>query len=370
MHDNTLTDDNRDKFSYIAGQYNQSIKFYNVEKICANEIEEIKKLFAEQKDFEHYTIGAMFRLLTPQLLSNDIEKVIYLDADTIVNLDIREFWQVSLEDKPIAALPETENGINTEEFFLSCKEGIVDPNEYFNSGVVVLNLKIIRKNELENIREKMVFRAKNPQYTCFDQEILNYCFSKNYVKLSSRFNFFVHPNRIRGNFNTKNCILHYAGSVLNLNMRDPFNRLWFSYFKKTPWFNEDVIAHVYEELVRFNVQQKDFAIQTSVVVSGKIRIFFTAEDNIDTLAQIFYIKEDEEIVPFVDMESIQILKDCMKRSAGNEIYFIFIGNYYPIVRAELIKEGFVEGRDFLDAMQFLSEAHGVPLNTYNFVKAL
>ena len=30
LHDDTLTQENRDKFSYIAGRYNQSVKFYNI----------------------------------------------------------------------------------------------------------------------------------------------------------------------------------------------------------------------------------------------------------------------------------------------------------------------------------------------------
>ena len=35
LHDNTLTNDNREKFSYVAGRYGQRVKFYNVEKLCA-----------------------------------------------------------------------------------------------------------------------------------------------------------------------------------------------------------------------------------------------------------------------------------------------------------------------------------------------
>ena len=33
LHDDTLTQDNREKFSALARRYNQTIKFYNVEKL-------------------------------------------------------------------------------------------------------------------------------------------------------------------------------------------------------------------------------------------------------------------------------------------------------------------------------------------------
>ena len=48
----------------------------------------------------------MYRLLIPQVLTSDIETVIYLDSDIIVNLDINELWRINLEDKPLGAIPE------------------------------------------------------------------------------------------------------------------------------------------------------------------------------------------------------------------------------------------------------------------------
>ncbi len=84
----------------------------------------------------------------------------------------------------------------------------------------------------------------------------------------------------------------------------------------------------------------------------------------------FYVRESEEIIPAVNEESVQILKESMKASAGKKLYFMLVGEGYYFLRADLINEGFVEGIDFVNAMQFLSDAHGIPLDTYNFVKAL
>ena len=81
LHDNTLTQDNRDKFSYIAGRYGQIIKFYNVEEICKNEIVRLNELFKNYPNYERFTIGAIYKVLIPKSLSDDTEKVIYLDSD-------------------------------------------------------------------------------------------------------------------------------------------------------------------------------------------------------------------------------------------------------------------------------------------------
>lgn len=370
LHDDTLTADNRDKFSYIAEKYNQLIKFYNVDKLCAAEMEEIKNLFAREYNSAFFSIGKFYRLLTPQLLSDDIEKIIYLDADIIVNLDISELWNVPIDDDPIAAVPESENGVNVTLYVRSCNEGVVAPNDYFNSGVVVLNLKHIRQNEMDNLRDKIIFRANHPEYLLCDQEILNYCFSTNYLRLPNRFNLFVRESRWRNEFETENRILHYLFSSLKLDTRDPFNALWFSYFEKTPWFNKDVITHMYENVIKLNVELKDFAAQVSALMSGKSRAFFLEEVNLDVLKEVFTVQEGEDIILAKDLNSMNLLKKSMKESAGKKIHFILIALYYDELRNDLMKDGFVEGRDFINALAFLSDAHGLPLDTHIFVGLL
>ena len=98
LHDDTLTDDNRDKFIYLAGRYSQAVKFYNVEKICPDKLSAFVELTPEIKN-THVSVGTLYRLLVPQIILSDIEKIIYLDSDLIVNLDIKELWQIDLDEK-------------------------------------------------------------------------------------------------------------------------------------------------------------------------------------------------------------------------------------------------------------------------------
>ena len=369
LHDNTLTVDNRDKFSYLAGQYNQLIKFYNVEKICADEIAALNRIISDFSK-KNYSIGSLFRLLITKIFPEDITKLIYLDSDIIVNLDIRELWQIPLKNKTIAAIPESENGSSVTANLSLCKDGLVNADDYFNSGVIVINLERLRGVDFQTFQNGIKFIVENPKYIWFDQDLLNYCFSKNMVRLPSKFNFFVRESIWRNEFKTENRILHYLSGSLNLNLRNPFNRLWFKYFKKTLWFNEEVISHLNEELVKMNAALKNMALQTSMLMAGKSRAFFTDKRNLELLKKAFRVQEDEEIIPAVNMESVAALKESMKASAGSKLYFILIGNDYRFLRADLMNDGFAEGRDFVNAVQFLSAIHGAPYDTHDFVKAL
>ena len=67
LHDNTLTQDNRDKFIYLAGQYNQFVEFYNVEELCADKIAEMIELIPSVKT-SRFSIATFYRLLIPQVL--------------------------------------------------------------------------------------------------------------------------------------------------------------------------------------------------------------------------------------------------------------------------------------------------------------
>lgn len=153
LHDNTLTQDNCDKFVYIAGRYGQAVRFYNVEQLCANEISYFKEMNLV------YTVGSIFRFMILNLFPKEIEKIIYLDSDVIINLDIKTLWEIDIGDKPLAAVPEIANeSIDPQLFFPICREGFVKGENYFNSGVMVMNLERLRREE-ETLKKDLPFKV-------------------------------------------------------------------------------------------------------------------------------------------------------------------------------------------------------------------
>ena len=247
MHDNTLTDDNREKFIQIAERYGQPLKFYNVEELCADRIAEIVKYLPQAKE-SIFSIAMFYRLfITDLLLPQGIEKVFYLDSDIIVNCDIAEFWKIDLGDKPFGAIPnlfqmkdEQASNNRTNKVMPLCKEGIVKPEDYLNAGVMLMNLPVLRKEEA-TILAGIKFISEHPQYIYFDQDVLNYCFSTSYLKLPTKFNRIMLFVRPEGEWTIEKKIYHYAANriTLGMDMNDPYNRLWMDYFIKTPWVDID-----------------------------------------------------------------------------------------------------------------------------------
>lgn len=370
LHDNTLTVDNRDKFSYVAGQYGQAVKFYNVEELCADKINEMIALVPAVTT-SRVSVGAFYRLLTPQLLSAEIDKCIYLDSDMLVNLDIKELWQTELEDKPLAAVLEMEANAHNYEHFDAAQKYLLSADfvkyeDYFNSGVLVINLNYLRNNK-DLILNGVKWRGEHPQCNCFDQDILNYLFSKNYLKLPVKFDRFICNERSQGRTERiERAIYHCTSPTLLLDMNDQYNRLWMDYFMKTPWFDTEAMGRLYSGFQQIHVGLKQSMINVSAIMSGKTRAFFAPSTNINALKKIFSIRDDEEIIPAENNESLKKLIDAMNASRGKKVFFIMIPFPFQI----LTDAGFEPGKNFVNGLEFLSEAQGVPLNSHELIKAM
>ena len=376
LHDNTLANNNRDKFSQLAGKYEQIVKLYNVEEICPDKVQEMVDIIPEVRT-SRVSIGAFYRLLIPQLLSSDIEKCIYFDSDMIVNFNIAELWQIELGDKPLGAVPEDKASSAAFKHYGRQKylihAGFVDYADYFNSGVLMMNLNYLR-NVTETLKEGIRFRAKNPQCSAFDQDILNYLFSKNYLKLPDNFDQFIRSERLKKD--TKNKIrqvaYHYVKDMLRLDLADVFNRLWMSYFLKTPWFEANSIGRLWTEFERMREGMERQRLKLSAGIIGRTRAFFVAPKEIESARKNFEIRVDEMIILAEGEESFQKLLNTMKDSKGKSIFFImtekFLGKKFPFEK--LTKSGFVNDKDFLRGWELLSEAKGKPFVSHSLVMSM
>ena len=96
-------------------------------------------------------------------------KIIYLDTDTIVNGDLKELFKIDITDYELACVDDLYNWLNPYRWKVK---------HYFNSGVLLLNMKAIRKTKLFKNSREMVATKKmfSP-----DQDALNFIVKKKLV---------------------------------------------------------------------------------------------------------------------------------------------------------------------------------------------
>ena len=239
MISNDFTEENKDILKSVEQNYSNhcNISFINMTYI-----------YNEQKTS---TKSKYYRLSIHDKLPN-IDKIIYLDGDTmifedlteLINLDMKEYFILGFLDNLYWALRE-----------YSIKNAIV-----LNSGVLLMNLKSLRIN---NITDKFIsfMRSQNNSVAQEDQTVINYVLQKNISTLPPKYGMWAFSNnfeaykhnevqnkKYRYNKNEylkayKNpAILHYTGSKPFRDKDAIFYSLWWDYAKKTKYY-KDIIKY-------------------------------------------------------------------------------------------------------------------------------
>ena len=86
-------------------------------------------------------ISAYYRLKLPSLLNE--EKVIYLDSDLVVTDDISKLWNYDIDNYYLGAVEDKYSDI------MGCQANLPEGETYINSGVMLMNLKNFRCDNLE-----------------------------------------------------------------------------------------------------------------------------------------------------------------------------------------------------------------------------
>ena len=365
LHDATLTNANRDKFSYLAGRYGQRVIFHNVEELFPDELAFIREKLADKIGLR-FSIGAFYRLLIKHALGEG--KVIYLDADIVTNLDIAKLWQQDLKNFPLAAVPEidaTFGQMITNKFLLNSE--LVKQEDYFCSGVLLLNLDAFDENFF---RDGVQFLIDNPDCESPDQDILNAFFAANYLKLEQKFDsFVVAERRLKVSFANK--IYHYAGQCIELNTSDPYNRLFFEHFVRTPWFDLDAIDNLNAGIL---LARDEYTLKFQQVLRACAehrRALFVEPHNIQVAKILFTLQPDEQIIEDRGENSLNELVTKMREQRGRTLFFVCRRDY-KIVRDYLLANGLAEFQDFVNALEFMTRPQcgmSSPLD-YGFIKVL
>jgi len=122
--------------------------------------------------------AAYYRILIPTLIDNSVDKVLYLDSDTIILKDIREIFDIDIGQSAASATLDV-NSVSI------CQErGFA---EYYNSGVMIMNLKYWREKDI--VRSCFEYISdENSDIVFADQCAINHILSGKIIPLPDRWN--------------------------------------------------------------------------------------------------------------------------------------------------------------------------------------
>lgn len=171
-----LSDLSRERFQALGKQYGKQIRILKTESV----IEQVKSWGIPAYRGAY---SANLRLFIPYFLDEKIDRILYLDADTIVNGNLKDFYETELRGKVIGMILDSLGRAYKKEHL-----GFSEEEPYYNSGVILFDLRKWREyGYSERIIEHVASKEWN--YTSPDQDLLNVVCKNAILTMEAKYNF-------------------------------------------------------------------------------------------------------------------------------------------------------------------------------------
>lgn len=236
-----ITDEHKAEMTWFVKCYKQDIDII--------ELPSMAELCGREIDTGGWNDIVLSRLFLDKLLPESVDKLLYLDGDTIVRHDLAYFYETDISEYVLGAAIEPVVPAKRKAAI-----GLEKDANYYNAGVLLMNLKLWA--ERDTGRRIMDFFAEH-DYKLFanDQDAINGCLKDEILPVSFTYNFsntyHFYPYRAIMKWTREEyrvpkdsykkiicnpCIVHYLGEERpwRYGSRHVFGKDFFKYYKKTP----------------------------------------------------------------------------------------------------------------------------------------
>ena len=358
IHDHSVSDDIKCKLKEICDRFKQGCVFHLVQAEEFSELAPIAKSF---------TIGTLFRLKLPELIEESISKIIYLDADILVNTDIKPLWDENIHDYYVAACHD--DGLGDFNGYMS--DGLVPASKYYNAGVVVCNLQKIRQDfDLFAVSTEFLLSHSDCPYV--DQDAANYFFMDNVLYLDAKYNMFTRNKRGK-NLQLEDGIYHYAGDYVCLDAPEEFDKKYIEYMSLLHWDNNTGLDGFMWGYVD-NAHRKINTLQclchwlsnrdNEIVLWGAGSKYLSKIYDIVNLSAVSFFVDNNKKIQGKKFHG-RIIKSPEYIQGKDNIKVIVVSkDYYGEIKAQLESYGFAENIDFVDGLLLLLQSQGGRVKSY------
>lgn len=224
--------------------YSKSLKKVYYYHINGNNLRGLPRL--DQTNPKNYiTKAAYYPLFLTTLLPSNLNKVLYFDCDLIVRHSLNDLWNTNLGNYSVGVVPDVAEGVIDKYNRLRYQP----TKGYFNSGVILINLKKWREESVLN--NFLQFIETHPDWIkLHDQDVFNKVFCDDKLILPITYNFqegFLWNDLFYDYWKYEEqvlmarkdpVIIHYTDSKpWNKGCEHPFREEFFKYQKGTEWEN-------------------------------------------------------------------------------------------------------------------------------------
>lgn len=168
-----IEDVNKDRIISIAKDFGRDVTFLSMDEYVSS----LELNMGARK----ISIASYARLFLSSVIPQRFNKVLYLDCDTIILRELKDMWSIDVKLYMIAGVRDT-----VDKYFLK-KIGLKQDDYYINCGIVLINLELWRK---ENLQEKFMdfIKKHNGNVPHHDQGTINAICNKGKLIIAAKYN--------------------------------------------------------------------------------------------------------------------------------------------------------------------------------------
>ena len=151
-------------------------------------------LFDGFPETNRYPKQIYYRLAAPLLLPDNLDRILYLDVDLVVINSLQELYHTDFEGNYYIACSHVGSSLTKLN---QLRLGVEEDVPYVNTGVMVMNLKLLRQNlSLEQLRQTAMEKMRS--FILPDQDILTVMHGK-HIRLADTLRYNLSDRLIRAN---------------------------------------------------------------------------------------------------------------------------------------------------------------------------
>lgn len=277
----------------ISNKNKKKLKEFFSKKYSRNvyfiELEDLSSYFDFDFDTNGWNPIVLARLLLDKLLPKKLDRVLYLDGDTIVRGSLSDLYSIDMQNKAIAA--SIEPTIDKKRKHSLGLDGL----PYFNAGVLLVDLKNWRKN---NVGKRIIdyYKENDGKLFANDQDAINGSMKDEIIVLNPKYNYYNIFYQYSYKFLSKLCdfeyikkeefddaknnpiIIHYLGEERpwRIGNKHKYKNDYLYYLSLTPWANQNIEQGWKLYFIcfnTFNFLTKPFPMIRYKIINGLIPVF-------------------------------------------------------------------------------------------------
>ncbi|MGE7752388.1 glycosyltransferase [Lysinibacillus fusiformis] len=336
--ENNLLNKNEEIFVYILSMDLSEHEFIMIKK----EFSHFHFIWHDLKEYDfdkffinaHISYETYFRIIIPEIIN--VDKILYLDCDLIIRKPLDYLYSKDIDSFAVAAVYDYKAQGRKKEL------EIPEYAMYFNAGVLLMNLKYWRKDQITKALVQYIYKMGD-KLKYWDQDALNAVLYDKVLIVEDTWNIQTasFETKMVDEETLKNpAIVHFTGASKpwHISSNSVFQHEYLGYLALTSFKDFKFVSKQVENLLK---SKKDIYIWGAGVTGEKVYKYL----GIDIKGFI-----DSDMTKVNQLFNGKPIYSIAQLEKNDDIGIVVCSGYYREIVTILIEHGYIENIDFIQQM--------------------